>query len=134
LIKQYGRGRWRKRKGAATIRLSDGSVREAEMPRPPMIKRRARAGLTRFALCIHSDEYPASLERRELYEVLPDADAEEHGQLRVIDESGEDFLYPGEYFQLVELSPSLSRLVRGQGRRRGKGSRLVRSAAKIVAG
>jgi len=98
-----------------------------------MIKRRGRAGLTRFALCIHSDEYPASLERRKLYEVLPDADAEEHGQLRVIDESGDDYLYPREYFQLVELSPSLNRLVRGKGRRRGKVSRLVRRAAKILA-
>ncbi len=96
-----------------------------------MIKRRERTGSTRFALCIHSDEYPASLERRKLYEVLPDADAQEHGQLRVIDESGEDYLYPRDYFQLVELSPSLNRLVRGQGRRGGKVSRPVRSTAKI---
>ena len=98
-----------------------------------MIKRRGRAGLGRFALCIDSKEYPASLERRKLYEVLPDADAQELGQLRVIDESGEDYLYPGEYFRLVELSPSLSRLVRGKSRRRGKVSRRVRSIAKIRA-
>lgn len=98
-----------------------------------MIRRRGRTGLTRFALCIHSEEYPASLERRKLYEVLPDADAEELGQLRVIDESGEDYLYPQEYFQLVELPPSLNRLVRGQSRRRGKLSRLARRTAKIRA-
>ncbi len=98
-----------------------------------MIKRRNRAGSTRFALCIDSEEYPASLERRKLYEVLPDADAQEHGQLRVIDESGDDYLYPREYFQLVELSPALNRLVRGRGRRRSKVARLVRTA-KILAG
>jgi hypothetical protein len=80
-----------------------------------MIKKNGHGRPTRFALCIDSGAYPASLERRKLYKVLPDAEAHHHGQLRVIDDSGEDYLYPREYFQLVELSPSLNRLVRGQG-------------------
>ena len=79
-----------------------------------MINRKRRKNSTRFAFCVDSGEYPASLERRKLYEIIPDADADadQHGQLRVIDESGEDYLYPLEYFKLVELPPALNRLVR----------------------
>lgn len=56
-----------------------------------------------FVICINNAEYPASLERRKLYEVLPDPDAESLGQLRVKDESGEDYLYPKELFVSVHL-------------------------------
>lgn len=56
-----------------------------------------------FVICIRNDEYPASLETRKIYEVIPDADAEKHHQVRVIDESGEDYLYPEEYFIPIEL-------------------------------
>ena len=51
-----------------------------------------------FVICIENSEYPASLEKRKIYEAVPDADAEKHGQVRVIDESGEDYLYPSECF------------------------------------
>ena len=47
-----------------------------------------------FVICIRNDNYPASLEKRKIYEVVPDTEAEEHFQIRVIDESGEDYLYP----------------------------------------
>ncbi|MEE4302765.1 MAG: hypothetical protein V2J19_01320 [Wenzhouxiangella sp.] len=56
-----------------------------------------------FVICINNADYPASLERRKLYEVLPDPDAESLGQLRVKDESGEDYLYPKELFVSVDL-------------------------------
>ena len=52
-----------------------------------------------------------SLERRKLYVTMPDAEATKHGQLRVIDESGEDYLYPQEFFVAVELPQSLRRRV-----------------------
>ena len=51
-----------------------------------------------FALCIRNDGYPASLEVRKIYRVLPDAQAAKHQLIRVIDESGEDYLYPVDYF------------------------------------
>jgi len=51
-----------------------------------------------FVICIDNSEYPASLERRKIYEILDDPDAKKHGQIRVIDESGEDYLYPVECF------------------------------------
>ena len=57
----------------------------------------------RFAICIDNPEYPVSLEIHKIYQVLPDADAEQDGDLRIIDESGEDYLYPANYFVLVDL-------------------------------
>ena len=56
-----------------------------------------------FAVCINNSEYPASLELHKIYRVIPDEDAAIDGDMRVIDESGEDYLYPAEWFVLVEL-------------------------------
>lgn len=55
-----------------------------------------------FALCIHNDN-AEDLELRKVYRVLPDARAIQDGYLRIIDESGEDYLYPAAYFVLLEL-------------------------------
>jgi len=49
-------------------------------------------------LCIHNKEYPASLELRKIYRVVADRTAAKHHLLRIIDESGEDYLYPETYF------------------------------------
>lgn len=54
-----------------------------------------------FVICIKNDDYPASLETRKLYQVVPGA--EKMDQIRIIDESGEDYLYPQEYFTSVKL-------------------------------
>jgi len=59
-----------------------------------------------FVVCIKNKQYSASLELRKLYQVLPDAAAAKHNQLRVIDESGEDYLYPEDYFVAVHLPQS----------------------------
>lgn len=58
----------------------------------------------RFVICIDNSECPASLEKRKIYEVVPDGNAAKHGQIRVIDESGEDYLYPEEYSSMP-ISP-----------------------------
>jgi hypothetical protein len=63
----------------------------------------ARSPQARFAVCIDNSDYPASLELHKIYRVLPDKDAEKDGDLRVIDESGEDYLYEGDRFLLVDL-------------------------------
>jgi len=55
-----------------------------------------------LALCIDNSGYPASLELHKMYRVLPDEDAARDGDLRVIDESGEDNLYPAEKFLIAE--------------------------------
>ena len=62
----------------------------------------ARAGERQFVLCIKSNDCE-DIERRKVYQVLPDEDAEREGYIRVIDESGEDYLYPESYFVRVQL-------------------------------
>ena len=64
-----------------------------------------------FVICIKNDEFPASLEKRKLYQVVPDAEAEKQGQLRIIDESGDDYLYPKEYFVEADLTGSTEQAV-----------------------
>lgn len=56
-----------------------------------------------FMVCVRNPGYEASLEVRKIYEVLTDRVAERHHQIRVIDESGEDYLYPVDYFAPVRL-------------------------------
>ena len=56
-----------------------------------------------FVVCVDNTDYPASLERRKIYQVLPDEQAAEHSLVRVVDESGEDYLYPSIYFLAVDL-------------------------------
>jgi hypothetical protein len=65
----------------------------------------------RFAVCVRNQGYEASLELRKIYEVVPDEDAETHRQVRIVDESGEDYLYPANYFAPIELPQSLRRAV-----------------------
>jgi len=64
-----------------------------------------------LALCLRNKGYEVSLERRKIYQVVPDRDAVAHGQLRVIDESGEDYLYPAKFFALITLPRTIRRAV-----------------------
>ena len=63
----------------------------------------------RFAVCVSNADYPSSLELHKIYCVLPDDDAEADGDLRVIDESGEDYLYPADYFVMVALPKAVEK-------------------------
>ena len=65
-----------------------------------------------YVICICNDDYAASLELKKLYEVLDDAFGAEHQMIRVIDESGEDYLYPESYFVRVDLPASIERTLR----------------------
>jgi hypothetical protein len=65
-----------------------------------------------FVVCVKNKNYAASLELRKLYSVLPDLAAAKLGQLRVIDESGEDYLYPQEYFVPIQLPQAAEKAVR----------------------
>jgi hypothetical protein len=64
-----------------------------------------------FVICIENSDYPASLEKRKIYEVLPDDEAAEMGQIRIIDESGEDYLYPASYFVEANLPDAVEKAV-----------------------
>ena len=56
-----------------------------------------------FAVCIRNEDHEESLELKKIYELLEDQRAEEHNMVRVIDEEGEDYLYPREWFLPIEL-------------------------------
>ncbi len=62
-----------------------------------------------FVVCVRNEEYPASLELRKIYEALPDNAAAERGLIRVVDESGEDYLYPEDYFLPIHLPQTLEK-------------------------
>lgn len=53
---------------------------------------------SRYVLCVKNESYEASLERRKVYRAVRDLKAEHHGLGRVIDESGEDYLFPADFF------------------------------------
>lgn len=69
---------------------SDSGVRGSESP-------------AYYVLCIRNDGYPASLELRKVYKTMPDPEAAQHGLLRVVDESAEDYLYPQDFFVPISL-------------------------------
>ena len=58
---------------------------------------------TKFAICTNNQDYPASLERWKVYQILADEKAEKRGLIRIIDESGEDYLYSAKDFTAIEL-------------------------------
>lgn len=64
-----------------------------------------------LVICIDNEDYPASLETRKIYEAIPDPDAAKHKQIRVIDESGEDYLYPEHYFIPVSLPKNVEEAI-----------------------
>ena len=63
----------------------------------------------RFVVCIKNAGYPASLELHKIYRVLPDEDAAEDDDIRVVDESGEDYLYPAAYFAPIKVSGEIEK-------------------------
>ena len=64
-----------------------------------------------LVVCVANEGYEASLEKRKIYVARGDAAADKHGLLRVIDESGEDYLYPKMFFHSIALSPSVKKAV-----------------------
>lgn len=66
---------------------------------------------TRFAICIHNGEYAGTLELRKVYEVLEDPVAAKRDFVRVVDESGEDYLYPRSWFVPVVVPESVEQLL-----------------------
>ena len=63
----------------------------------------SRQNLPEFVVCINNSDYPASLELHKIYRVIADEDATEEGDLRIIDESGEDYIFPSSYFVPIQV-------------------------------
>lgn len=66
---------------------------------------------SRLLICVENEGYLVSLEKRKIYVALPDATALKHGQVRVIDESGEDYLYPKSLFLPITVPASLRKAI-----------------------
>ena len=71
----------------------------------------AKPATKQLVVCINNEGYPASLEKRKIYVLLRDTTAEKRGLLRIIDESGEDYLYPKGYFRSIALPQSVKKAV-----------------------
>jgi hypothetical protein len=69
--------------------------------------KRAKHEAPLFAVCINNTEYPASLELHKIYRIVPDEDAAQDGDIRVIDESGGEYLYPADWFAFLKLPQAL---------------------------
>ena len=68
----------------------------------------------RFVVCLHNEGYEASLERNKIYVRIADRTAERDGMVRLVDESGESYLYPVGWFAVVALPPKVGKAVSGQ--------------------
>lgn len=120
LQKAHGKGRGRKRKGllgfsslmaASTRRKSTGTRRTALAEEKPRSSASSRDGRLRFVVCVANEGYAASLETRKIYRAMPDTKAARLGLVRVVDESGEDYLYPKDNFELLELPARIARVL-----------------------
>jgi len=117
LRRLYGKGYWRKMKappesGCGTAgfdgRKSIGMKRTASVKKnssasATSTRRKTAATQRRVAVCIRNDGYEASLERNKSYAVLADDSAERDGDLRVVDESGEDYLFAADRFVSIDV-------------------------------
>jgi hypothetical protein len=70
-----------------------------------------KAQAKQLVVCIDNDGYAASLEKRKIYLALRDTEAEKHGLLRIVDESGEDYLYPKTFFRPIVLPQGVKKAV-----------------------
>jgi hypothetical protein len=71
----------------------------------------AKPQAKQLVVCINNDGYPASLEKRKIYVALLDADAEKHGLMRIIDESGDEYLYSKALFRSIALPEAVKKAV-----------------------
>jgi len=62
-----------------------------------------------FVVCVKNEGYPASLELYKIYRVIPDEDAAADGDIRIIDESGEDYLYPSSFFVPIKAPAAVKK-------------------------
>lgn len=71
----------------------------------------SKAPSKQLVVCVTNEGYPASLETRKIYVSLRDSAAEKRGLLRIIDESGDDYLYPKTFFRAIALPQSVKKAV-----------------------
>jgi hypothetical protein len=70
--------------------------------------------MDKYVICLSNEGYAASLEVRKLYQLLPDPKADAMHCIRIVDEDGEDYVYPESLFLPMEVSESVSRALHKQ--------------------
>jgi hypothetical protein len=130
LNKRYGSGSWRKMKGTARVRLATAAKhgrRFTGMKRTASGKRTSKSSVSatsagtskipslssarlRFVVCVKNGGY-VDLEPLKVYKVLADREARTRGMLRVVDASGEDYLYPAGFFRPIQVTSKLFQLI-----------------------
>lgn len=100
------------RKKSSSKNRSLSAKRVVARPKIAAARQKSGSSERHFAICVCNDDYAASLELRKLYVVLDDAFAAEHQMIRIVDESGEDYLYPEAYFVRVQLPLAVERTLR----------------------
>jgi len=69
----------------------------------------SKQNLPEFVVCINNSDYPVSLELHKIYRVIDDEEAAEEGDIRIIDESGEDYIYPSSYFVPIQVPQTVEK-------------------------
>jgi hypothetical protein len=126
LRRLYGRGRWRSARASPAFdwpMARSISLKYTGMKPPASGGRNSRsstyfdaeimakAQAKQLVVCVNNDGYLASLERRKIYVALRDSDAEKHGLMRIVDESGDDYLYPRAFFRAIALPQAVRKAV-----------------------
>jgi hypothetical protein len=92
-----------------------------------------------FAICLNNQGYEDDLKVRTVYEVLPDESAARSQYVRIIDETGEDYLYPSSYFVFIDVPQEVETTLRSPnrsiktGKKRKTGGNVTRRKAKVIA-
>jgi hypothetical protein len=76
------------------------------------ISKTKKLAAAQYVVCLKNEDCPASLELRKIYQLLRDFPARKLGMLRMVDESGDDYLYPADHFVAIKLTPSVERALR----------------------
>ncbi len=97
--------------GRSALPRSTGTKRTASGAKSSRSSASSREQRPHHVVCVENRGYPASLERRKIYVTIADAEAERTGFVRVIDESGADYLYPKRLFAAIRLSPHVARVL-----------------------
>jgi hypothetical protein len=77
----------------------------------PTLKQMTKPQTKQLVVCVNNGGYAVSLEKRKIYVVLRDTAADKHGMLRIVDESGEDYLYPKNLFRAIALPAAVKKAV-----------------------
>jgi hypothetical protein len=93
------------------MKLPESGARNSRSKSCSEVEVMPRPQARQFVICVNNEGYRTSLERRKIYVALRDIAAEKHGLLRIVDESGDDYLYPKTFFRSIALPQAVKKAV-----------------------